>query len=345
MPTENENLDWLGNPVTFEGPERRARSNKRVDVSADELTFGIEIECYLPVRKVRELGIVVGTYHHGYELPAPFPAGWKAESDGSLSRPPTGYIGVEVISPVLKGLPGILEVRRVVEMLADRNGLNARVNNTCGQHVHVGMRSVLGSRANDFAMVAEWARRLLHLVAKHETALIAITGTETRINNTYCSSIKGEWQQAANGLTYATLASRAPRVDRHVALNLGNLFQTKRTVEFRVFAGTLESKKSTGYILTALALCEKAAENIAAAAWDLEPTLTTGDAQYYLAAVRHLHERLAWSASASRAKFGFPSGAWELFGEETKRNQIWNAKHLAQRVARQLNGQGNDENE
>lgn len=54
--------------------------------------WGVEIECFLSDQAIRELGISIGSYHHGHPLPSPFPQacperserGWTAERDGSL---------------------------------------------------------------------------------------------------------------------------------------------------------------------------------------------------------------------------------------------------------------------
>ena len=101
---------------------------------AAEATFGIEIECFLPRGCVR-----VGAYHAGVELGSRFPAGWNAQRDGSLRTTLRGYEGVEIVSPVLRGREGLEQVRQVAALLQE---LGARVNRTCGLHVHVGATSV-----------------------------------------------------------------------------------------------------------------------------------------------------------------------------------------------------------
>ena len=51
--------------------------------SASEMTFGVEIECYVPYESLTRAGWAVGAYHAG--RPVPGHAGWKAEADGSLN--------------------------------------------------------------------------------------------------------------------------------------------------------------------------------------------------------------------------------------------------------------------
>jgi len=61
---------------------RRARSK------AEGYTYGVEIEAFLSEQAVREVGITIGSYHHGHPLPYPFPQvarpegpPWRSRSD------------------------------------------------------------------------------------------------------------------------------------------------------------------------------------------------------------------------------------------------------------------------
>jgi len=58
---------------------------------AETYRWGCEIECFLPDQAIRELGISIGSYHHGHPLPSPFPQVAKPEgppwrSHGDLAR-------------------------------------------------------------------------------------------------------------------------------------------------------------------------------------------------------------------------------------------------------------------
>jgi hypothetical protein len=77
---------------------------------AEGYTWGVEIECFVPQWVIAELGIRIGSYHHGYPLPSLFPQGWTAERDGSLRTDRRGYLPVEIVSPVLRGRAGIEQV-------------------------------------------------------------------------------------------------------------------------------------------------------------------------------------------------------------------------------------------
>ena len=98
---------------------------------AESYTFGVELEVLLPERAISELGIRIGSYHHGHPLPSPFPQGWTAERDGSLHTSRRDYVPVEIVSPILQGRAGIEQVKQVAQTLKD---LGARVNMTTGLH-------------------------------------------------------------------------------------------------------------------------------------------------------------------------------------------------------------------
>ncbi len=228
--------------------------------NAQSYTWGIEIECFLPEASLARHRLSIGHYHAGHPLPAPFPAGWKAERDGSLHTDRRGYRAVEIVSPILRGEAGIAEVMLVAQVLQD---LGAVVNPTCGMHVHVGAQSVAGESAT---AIAEWVGKLLYQTAMHEVALYASTGTHRREAGSYSRSVKRQ-QHAAEAVRRAkdhkkreALRDVVYGLDRYHTLNLTNLFSSKATVEFRFPAGTTEATKLVGHICTCLALAERATE-------------------------------------------------------------------------------------
>jgi len=241
-------------------PEAGVKQTQTASGKAEGYTWGVEIECFLPDQVVRDVGIYIGAYHHGYPLPSPFPQGWTAERDGSLHTDRRGYVPVEIVSPILRGRAGIEQVKQVAQTL---KGLGAVVNPLCGFHVHIGAASVAGP---GFAAIAEWVAKLLYHVAMHETALYASTGTHSRENGRFARSIK-EQKRTADRVRRAPDARKRDALedeihwlDRYRTLNLRNLFRPKATVEFRVFAGTVEWAKMVGHICTCLALAERATE-------------------------------------------------------------------------------------
>lgn len=177
---------------------KRAAAMSKCNVN--RLTFGIEIELLMPWSAVNEYRIQVGSYNHGSELPQPlFPEFWMAKYDGSLQSE-DDYCAFEVVSPVLQGEDGIEQVMRVVNTL---NDLEAKVNLSCGVHVHVGMKSIMGDDGTGIGSrvaQAEFMRHLLNLVSQHELALFAIGGRPSRVNNRYCPSVKNKYAGINNRL-------------------------------------------------------------------------------------------------------------------------------------------------
>jgi hypothetical protein len=208
----------------------------RATVQASELTFGVELEVYLP----RGL-IAVGGRHAGRQIPD-LPEGWNAQGDGSLTDAPHGYQGVEVVSPILKGEDGL---RQLAAACAWLNGLGAKVTRKCGFHVHVGVR-----RGDE-----ELVRRVTHLASLHEEALFASTGTRSRKESVYCRPIQ---TAAAYIRQFRDKAGRA-HLERFHTVNVTNILGgSKTTIEFRVFAGTTNATKTTAYVRICLGLVEKA---------------------------------------------------------------------------------------
>lgn len=213
---------------------------------ANEMTFGIEIECCLP----RNVHISVGGYHSGHQVPG-LPEGWKAQSDCSIQAP-RGHYGVEIVSPVLRGAEGVKQVLAVCAWLAEKG---ARVNKSTGFHVHVG-----------WAHTKKELARLAFLVANHEKALFASTGTHSREDGRFCRPIANA-EQFVQAFKTGT-QDRLPD-NRYHLLNVTNLRSGRmNTVEFRCFAGTTNATKMLGYIRLCLGLVEKAIASKKRTAWD-----------------------------------------------------------------------------
>src|SRR5487761_1991863 len=99
--------------------------------------FGIEIECLgitqqLALNAMEEAGLSVAIEGYGHSRVGY----WKIVPDGSLSSG-----GFEVVSPVLSGSNGLDHVEKAASSLM-RAG--ARVDRTCGFHVHVDAAGLTG---------------------------------------------------------------------------------------------------------------------------------------------------------------------------------------------------------
>jgi hypothetical protein len=212
-------------------------------IALENRTFGIELEITLPTGTME-----VGQYHSPRQIEG-FPAGWGAQRDGSISAP--GHrMGVEVVSPILRGADGM---RQVVEVVRKLNAMGGKVNASCGFHVHIGI---------DDSELPKLAQ-VVHLFANTEKGFYASTGTRNREHNSYCRSIKGpnsqheRYNYDAAGTT-GRVASIGSRPERFHTLNLVPLFTGQRkAMEFRVFQGTLSIEKICGYIRMCIGVVDK----------------------------------------------------------------------------------------
>lgn len=222
-------------------------------VNVNEVTFGIEIECSIPVTALQAAGWRIGTYHHGIQIPT-LPTGWKAEADNSIETPDYSYAKVEVVSPKLKGAEGLAQVREVCRQL---NEMGAKVNRSCGLHVHVGCPENL-----------RVIRKLVNLVSNHEKALFAITGSKSREERMYCAPVKNKLARAKD-CTDNQLKVVALSEGRYCSLNLTNILAGSRpAVEFRTFAGTTNALKVVSYIQVCVGLVVKAQTSKVTVPWD-----------------------------------------------------------------------------
>jgi hypothetical protein len=154
---------------------------------AERITFGIELETTVP----RSSCVVVGPYHCGIPvesgqhaatgemLTAPDFQGskWRAERDGSIECG-SGHMPCEFVSPVLSGSG---EVAHLVEFVAWANAIGAKVNASCGCHITVGVKSIIGT--DDPQAMSEFARKLAHIARWHAMSLYGQTGAGRHLNH------------------------------------------------------------------------------------------------------------------------------------------------------------------
>lgn len=253
-------------------------------MNAHDLTFGVEFETTMP------FGVCpVGSYQQGAAVEW-LPAGWVAKTDCSI-RATGSRQGVEFVSPVLKGEDG---VKQVLEVLTALKLHGARVNESTGLHVHVG----------GFDMTTVTIERLTTLVANFEKAIYASTGTTKRESGRWCQSVQrhGSYQGAATSPFGSVLANRY-----HV-LNLTNVNRpTKKTVEFRAFAGTLNETKVIGHLQMCLGLVDRAINAKRTTQWkaidpkESSPIHRSGVGQ---TALTRLFYQLGWTKGRTDKTYG-----------------------------------------
>jgi len=249
-------------------------------MNANDLTYGVEFETTMPVSFSSQRG----TYSSPRQVNG-LPSGWKAKTDCSI-RAGRGLIGVEFVSPILKGANGLSQV---LQVLAYLNGQGARVNQSTGFHVHVG----------SFPTDAKNIEKITTLVANFEQAIFASTGTTRRENGSWCKSV-----QRHRGFA---VAQANASYDRYHVLNLKNLSCAKRTVEFRAFSGTLNPIKVVGYIRLCLGLVERALNASRKTNWTAQEVKTTSPIHRKGAgqtALTRLFYQLGWIKGRAKRYFG-----------------------------------------
>lgn len=199
-------------------------------IKALDRRFGVEIECVIP-NEYRE-HFPMGTYHNGIQL-SWAPVGWNCQSDGSIHAP-TGHFGAEIVSPPLCGEDGLVQMVLVIDLL---ERMHAKINKSCGFHIHVDANDLTGEQVGD---IAESFRNV-------ETLLFRVNGhlAKQRWDNTYCRR-SNEWNgtryQSLNVTNYFDPSGRAQRTG-------------KRTVEFRLFAlSRMDAKKAVAMVYMAVSL-------------------------------------------------------------------------------------------
>lgn len=156
---------------------------------------------------------------------------WKVTYDGSVSS------GCEVVSPILSGAEGLESVRNVVRTL---KAAGARVDDSCGFHVHVDARDLQGPELIN--AVRRYAQQENEI-----DAFMAPRRRQSRSN--WCLSMVDLAQTFATrgDLFSATTVAELPQT-RYYKLNLA-AYVKHGTLEFRQHAGTLNLNKMINWIL------------------------------------------------------------------------------------------------
>jgi hypothetical protein len=217
-------------------------------VTTSTLSFGIEIECVglTPSRAtvaLRNAGITCQDAGYTHRtMPE-----WKVVTDGSL-RGRNG--SCEVVSPILRGTDGLAEVRTVMKVLREAG---ARINESCGMHVHVGVDGTL-TRQEQAAVI-----RLYHGWQWAMTAMVL----ERRINNSWArlrsaqqtESLAANWENA--NYSDNQIRQWAGEQGRYFALNVA-AFGRHGTFELRAHHGSLNGTNAAAWVAVNLAFVEYA---------------------------------------------------------------------------------------
>lgn len=232
-----------------------------------QMTFGVEIECFMPQSLIDSSGVNVGGYHRGIDAPSNFPTyngevittnKWNLQRDSSIYTRAANKRGVEVVSPPMKGDSGLKAVYDMMKFLSDND---CSVNRSTGLHIHVGLQSVTKkAKADD---VVAFLAQLNKYVFNMQYGLYAQTGTN-RDAGRWCAPIRRSDSSIASLITaenkpkgqktLADFANVTGNATRYKGINITNLNRgmdaPTSTIEFRFPAGTLNFDKVMCHILS-----------------------------------------------------------------------------------------------
>lgn len=177
---------------------------------------------------------------------------WKVVPDGSLS----GYTNGEIVSPVLT----YGDIDQLQDIVRAVRHAGARVDQSTGIHLHLG-----AERFDAKAVV-----NLIKMVNKQERILERALAVDERRLSKYCKPVNQEFLREIEAHRPRTMADLSAawygrpgvtptRYDRsrYHGINLNSLFYRK-TIEIRLFNGSLHAGEVKAYVQLLLALGAKA---------------------------------------------------------------------------------------
>lgn len=192
-------------------------------------SFGVEIEFFIPEQSIATLkNFVTRTLGGSDQSNSHFHEGeydgWTIHYDGSLVSHTGKNTGLELVSPVFhfKDMyQGFNSIRAVMDKLRD---LGAFVNRRCGFHIHVGGKQIRLAtpdtlRFIERCWISDGQDEFIKLLPRH------------RQHNRYCRKNSGD--QLA---------------DRYQMLNTLPAWKRHKTLEFRLFQGTLNPDRARSMI-------------------------------------------------------------------------------------------------
>jgi len=234
-------------------------------------TFGVEIEFFnlTPQQAVRALtNAGVSASFEGYTHRVMNT--WKIVTDASVNRVGTGGAGLELVSPVLRGADGLEQIEKVTKALREAG---AKVDKTCGVHVHIGMDGLVGAEM----------MKVIDLYVANQSFIDGLMPASRR-DAYYCRHITtdslnlGIYNQMRNSRT-ATATTRMRTTlsgaQRFYVVNVAS-YAKYGTLEFRQHSGSLNGKKIGGWVQFLLGLVETATRGNTTTAFESAEALFTG---------------------------------------------------------------------
>ncbi len=207
-----------------------------------KLTFGVEIEAYNFTRdslinQCTGNGLTVKSEGYNHNDNQHY---FKIVSDCSIN----GDNSNEVVSPILKGTKGMNSLKAMCSALA---AVDARVNVSCGLHVHIGAKQ----------MSDEHYCRLVRNYQKIEKVIDTFMPVSRRANNNqYCHSLQGiNFEGCICKSSIARMMG-----SRYYKVN-AEAYQRHGTIEFRQHSGTVDYEKISNWVKFLAKLVEYSAKH------------------------------------------------------------------------------------
>jgi hypothetical protein len=157
------------------------------------------------------------------------------------------WFAVEIKTRILSGID---DWERIVPKMLDiASYMGARVNASCGHHVHVSLPEVIER--------PKVVRSLTSLVARIEPIIYGLVAPSRR-QSTYCCPLGSDVPQFKRCKTLDDLSSSLSGWSRYRGLNLTNAASTAPRVEYRYHHGTLDVDKARHWLRLLLQVTEHA---------------------------------------------------------------------------------------
>jgi len=227
----------------------------------EEIKFGVELEIIVPIESYSNLasqlsgltGLDVRSSFAYNNQSSDHGTHWTIKPDASVSpRRRSGIMtGCEIVSPPMCGSAGLERVKVMTRALKE---IGARVNGSCGVHVHHDVHGFFSDQTRRVYGVSRKMRKIIDFYAEYEGALDWLVPASRRgDNNPYCHSIRtaaarlgDDWfNPAGNADMNSTLGYHTH--GRYTKMNVCS-WRSHGTIEFRHFGGSLNPIKICSWV-------------------------------------------------------------------------------------------------
>ena len=233
--------------IDVEGEEAISTLSSRKFRLDNKRPFGVEMEMLTPLshselaQKLSELSgenVHAEGYNHNPRR------NWKIVGDGSIRHGsiPQNYVPAELVSPKLKGKKGMESLKKICEALAT---IGAKVNSSCGLHVHHDCHKSTGETYKELAVNA------IVIYSKYSRKFDSIMPVSRRSSYYAAHVSTRELQALKAGQFEGAIGSRYRSVNVHS-------FWRHGTLEFRQHSASVEYQKVSNWIMITQAVMQKA---------------------------------------------------------------------------------------